>query len=89
MTLLAAEAALLLLATAIALCVVRLALGPSLADRVIAVDTLALVFVNLVVTLGMLLGTRAFLDVAVALAALGFVGTVAAAQFIRRGGPFA
>lgn len=64
--------------------IVRLLLGPSLADRVVALD--------LVTTLGtafiapFALGTRtwAYLDAGIALALVGFVATVALARFIER-----
>jgi|FaiFalDrversion2_1042247.scaffolds.fasta_scaffold01358_3 multicomponent K+:H+ antiporter subunit F len=85
----AATLAIALLVGALACCVARLVVGPSFADRIVASDTLVLVVMNLVVTLGVLWQTRDYADVPVLLAALGFVGTVAAAQFIRRGGPLA
>jgi multisubunit Na+/H+ antiporter MnhF subunit len=85
----AAQAALVMLGLAIACCVVRLALGPELGDRVVAMDTLVLVLINIVVTAGVLMRTRTVLDVPVVLAALAFVGTVAAARFMKGGAPFA
>ncbi len=81
--------ALVLLAIAGGLCVMRLALGPGFADRVVAADALAMVLLNLVLVLGVAWQTRDALDVAVVLAALAFVGTVAAARFLSEGGPFA
>lgn len=85
----AAQAALVMLGLAIAFCVARVALGPELGDRVVAMDTLVLVLINVVVTAGVLMRTRTVLDVPVVLAALAFVGTVAAARFMRGGAPFA
>jgi multicomponent K+:H+ antiporter subunit F len=86
---LAVGTALVLLAVAGALCAVRLALGPAFADRVVAADALAMVLLNVVLVLGVAWETRDALDVAVVLAALAFVGTVAAARFLSRGGPLA
>ncbi len=85
----AATLALALLVGALGCCVVRLVVGPTFPDRVVASDTLVLVVMNLVLTLGVLWRTRDYADVPVLLAALAFIGTVAAAQFIRRGGPLA
>ncbi len=85
----AATVALALLVGALGCCVVRLVVGPTFPDRIVASDTLVLVVMNLVLTLGVLWRTRDYADVPVLLAALAFVGTVAAAQFIRRGGPLA
>ncbi|MDR5682489.1 MAG: monovalent cation/H+ antiporter complex subunit F [Armatimonadota bacterium] len=84
-----ASVALVALHVAVACCVAVLALGPDFADRVVATDTLVLALINIVVTVDVLVGTRHFLDVAVVLAALSFVATIAAAQFIHRGGPLA
>ncbi len=81
--------ALTLLGVAAGLCAVRLALGPTFADRVVAADALAMVLLNTVLVLGVVWDTRDYLDVAVVLAALAFVGTVAAARFVSRGGPLA
>ncbi len=81
--------ALVLLAVAGALCAVRLALGPGFADRVVAADVLAVVLLNVVLVLGVAWESRDALDVAVVLASLAFVGVVAAARFLSRGGPLA
>lgn len=80
---------LVLLACAAALCSLRLAVGPGFVDRVVAADALAMVLLNVVLTVGVLEDTRDYLGVAVVLAALAFVGTVAAARFVSRGGPLA
>ncbi len=84
-----AALALVLLGCAAALCAVRVAVGPGFVDRVVAADALALVLLNVVLTVGVVWNTRDYLDVAVVLAALAFVGTVAAARFVSRGGPLA
>jgi multisubunit Na+/H+ antiporter MnhF subunit len=63
--------------------------GPNFVDRVVAADALALVLLNVVLTVGVVWNTRDYVDVAVVLAALAFVGTVAAARFVSRGGPLA
>ncbi|MCS7235885.1 MAG: monovalent cation/H+ antiporter complex subunit F [Armatimonadota bacterium] len=81
--------ALAVLACAGALCAVRVAAGPGFVDRVVAADALAMVLLNVVLTVGVLWDTRDYLEVALVLAALAFVGTVAAARFLSRGGPLA
>lgn len=63
----------------------RLAVGPDLADRVLAVDTLTINAIALVVLLGMSLGTAVYFEAALILAMFGFVSTVAFCKFLLRG----
>ena len=77
--------AVLLFALALALNLLRLARGPGVADRILALDTLYINAIALLVLLGMLLGTFAYFEAALVVALLGFVGTVALAKFAARG----
>lgn len=72
-------------ALGMALCAVRLFKGPSVADRVLALDTLYLNAVALIVMLGMLWGSRLWFEAALLVAMLGFVSTVALGRYICRG----
>lgn len=66
---------------------VRLLVGPSLADRVIAIDAVLITVVSALLLDAARTGRTWFVDVAVVLALLGFVGTGVAARFIeQRGG---
>ena len=66
---------------------VRALLGPSLADRVVAIDGLVVTIVAIAILNSIRTESRWFLDTAVVVAIIGFVGTSAAARFIeRRGG---
>jgi len=60
--------------------------GPSLADRVVAVDGLVVTIVAAIVLHSIRHDTDRFLDVAVVVAFIGFVGTTAGARFIERRG---
>jgi multisubunit Na+/H+ antiporter MnhF subunit len=65
----------------------RLAIGPSLADRVIALDGVLLIVVSALAVGAARTGEGTFLDAVVVVGLLGFVGTTVAARFIeRRGG---
>lgn len=67
--------------------VARALRGPSLADRVMAIDGLVVCLVSLILMRSAAARSSWFLDVAVVVAFIGFVGTTAAARFIeRRGG---
>lgn len=68
------------------LCAFRLARGPSLADRVLAVDTLLVAGVAGVAVEAARTGSGVYLDVLLVVALVAFVGTVAAARFIERKG---
>ena len=70
---------------AMALTAWRLLRGPTLTDRVLAVDTLYINTVALVVLLGLRLRSDLLFEAALLIALLGFVGTVALARFVARG----
>jgi multicomponent K+:H+ antiporter subunit F len=67
------------------LCFVRLAAGPSLPDRILALDTLALNAIALLVVFCIRADTAIYFEVALLIAMLGFVGTVALAKYLLRG----
>lgn len=74
------------LAVSAILCVARVALGPSLADRVLALDCL---LITGVVGIGVdAARTRSgtYLDVLLVVALVAFIGTTAVARFIERQG---
>lgn len=65
-------------------CFVRMLRGPSLPDRVIALDLLTTLMVAFAGAYVVSTGEAAFLDVAIALALVGFLGTVAFARYAER-----
>jgi len=73
-----------MLSLAICLSVIRMARGPSLPDRVIALDLVATLVVGLLVLLGMAESFDVALRVATVLALINFVGTVGFALYVRR-----
>lgn len=75
-----------LLALAGAGFLVRLVIGPSLADRVVALDGLLTVSVMAIAAYGTLIGSTAYVAVAVVVALVAFVGTATFARFIERRG---
>jgi multicomponent Na+:H+ antiporter subunit F len=80
-------AAAILLAAGGACFLVRAVTGPLLADRVIAIEGLVVTIVAAILLNSIRTGTAWFLDVAVFVALVGFVGTTAGARFIeQRGG---
>ena len=75
-----------LLPLAAGLTFIRLAKGPTLPDRVIAIDLIGALMVCLFVVMAGLRAQQAFLDVAMVVALISFVGTVAYARYIEREG---
>ncbi|WP_297791546.1 K+/H+ antiporter subunit F [uncultured Marinobacter sp.] len=65
--------------------VYRLFKGPDAPDRVLALDTLYINAIALIILLGITLGTRMYLEAAILIAVMGFVGTVAMAKYLKRG----
>lgn len=75
-----------LLTVAAGLCLLRLIRGPSLPDRIVALDTLLVVVVCGIAVQAAGTGSGVFLDVLVVVALLGFLGTALVARFIERRG---
>jgi multicomponent Na+:H+ antiporter subunit F len=72
------------LSLALLLTFARLLRGPSLPDRVIALDMMATLSIGVVAVYALATGQPALLDVAVLLALLAFLGTVGFAYYIER-----
>jgi multicomponent K+:H+ antiporter subunit F len=70
---------------ALLLNVVRLFTAPTLTDRILVLDTMAVNVVALVVAYGIWAGTGLYLEVAVIFSLTGFVGTVAYCKYLLRG----
>lgn len=79
-------ASLVLLTVSMMLAFIRVARGPSLPDRIIALDLIASVVVGLLSVHAILSGEYVYLTAGIALALISFIGTVALALFISRGG---
>ena len=70
---------------AVLLCAVRLLRGPTITDRVLALDTLYMNAVALIVLLGIRWNTALLFEGALLVAMLGFASTVALARYLSRG----
>ncbi len=76
-----------LLAAAMVLAFVRLVRGPTLADRIIAFDLLAVASAGIIVVTAIVANQSVFLDAASIWAIIAFVSVIAFAYYIeRRGG---
>ena len=75
----------LLLLVAMLLAGVRIVRGPHAADRVVALDMLSLLGVAAAALAAVVAESPAFVDIAIGVALIGFLATVAFAAFIERG----
>jgi multicomponent Na+:H+ antiporter subunit F len=74
----------ILVLVAMFLTVWRLIRGPDMADRVVALDLLTILSVAFMGLFALAAHQDAFLDVAITLALVGFLGTVAFARYAER-----
>jgi multicomponent Na+:H+ antiporter subunit F len=66
-------------------CAVRLGIGPTAADRAVALDTINTLVVALMVLLGAAFELMIIMDVALVYALLSFVGTLYIARYLEEG----
>ena len=78
---------LITLGAALLTAVMRLVRGPTLPDRVVAMDLIGVLAVGLIVVLAASTRVRATLDAAIVIALVAFVATVAYGTYVERGHP--
>ena len=81
----AALIAIAAIAVSIGLNVYRLAQGPDVLDRVLALDTMVINAIALVVMIGIWYATDVYFEAALLVAMVGFLSTVAFCKFVLRG----
>ena len=69
--------------TGLGLALVRLAIGPTGPDRVVALDMMTVLMVGFAALFALESGVSSFLDIGIALALVAFLGTVALARYIQ------
>lgn len=75
---------LVLLSAGLVSAFLRLARGPYLPDRVVALDLISILAIGFIVVYAVRFNQPAFLDVAIILAIISFLGTVAFAYYLER-----
>ncbi|MCU6711013.1 Na(+)/H(+) antiporter subunit F1 [Paenibacillus sp. J5C_2022] len=76
---------LVILSLAILGCLIRLFLGPSIPDRIAALDTIGILLLSMIAVISILLGTEAYFDIILVIGILTFIGTTAFARYMERG----
>ena len=82
---LATNMVLAMLSVSMFLAFLRLLRGPTLPDRVVALDLIALLSIGFIAIYDITTSDAVFLDVAIALGLVAFLGTIAFARYIERG----
>ncbi len=74
-----------MVAIALILNLYRLLIGPSMPDRILALDTLSINSITLLIMLSLYLDSVLYFEAALLIAVMGFVGTVALSKYLLRG----
>ena len=74
--------ALAMLTLALLLTVVRLVRGPTLPDRILALDTMTTLAIGFICTIAIRTGVTLYLDIAIAIGLVGFLATIALARYV-------
>ncbi len=80
----AAQVSLFMILIGMAVALIRLAKGPSLADRVVALDMMTVTIISFCGVYAVFMDEPSSLDVAIVLALVGFLATVALARYAER-----
>lgn len=71
------------LSISLLLSLIRVIMGPSLPDRVVALDLIAFLVIGFIATYSIAVDQPVFLDAAIVLALIAFLGTLAFARYVR------
>ncbi|HZG29001.1 MAG TPA: cation:proton antiporter [Ensifer sp.] len=74
--------ALIALPIAFLMTAIRVIVGPSLPDRVVALDMLVAIAIGFIAVIALKTGFHLYIDIAMALGLVGFLATIAFARFI-------
>jgi len=69
----------------ITLVFIRMIIGPTIADRTVALDCMTIIAISLIVFVAYLTERIIYLDVAIVYALISFIGVIAIARYMERG----
>ncbi len=64
---------------------IRMIIGPTSADRVVALDVMTIISISLIVFLAAFLERAIYIDVAIVYSIISFIGVIAIARYMERG----
>lgn len=79
---------LVILSAAMIVIIIRLVKGPTVADRIVALDALGIGLVSTAALVSILVDTLFFSEIILLIAIVAFIGTVAFSKFIEKGAIF-
>nr|WP_298410798.1 K+/H+ antiporter subunit F [uncultured Halomonas sp.] len=74
-----------LFAASVLLTLFRAIIGPSLPDRILALDTMYINSIGLIILFGIWINSNIYFEAALLIAMLGFISTVAVCKYLLRG----
>ena len=86
MIVLGAKIGIYILLVAMLIILVRLLKGPSLPDRIAALDLLAFTVLGIVLLIMIITGQKEYLDIVIIISLVVFMATVAIAKYLTKGG---
>lgn len=81
----AVKTSIALVGLALLLNLYRLTIGPSMPDRILALDTMYVNSIALIILMGIQMATKTYFEAALLIAMLGFISTVAVCKYLLRG----
>lgn len=69
----------------ILICFIRVLIGPTMSDRVMALDAMGINLIGIIGMIMILQKSLAYVDVILVLGILSFIGSIALAKFLERG----
>lgn len=82
------QAALVVLVMLLVPCTYRVWVGPTPTERLQAIDSITTLLIGIIIVLALVQGSSFVIDVGIALAAFGFIGTLATARYLCEGRVF-
>lgn len=80
--------ALALMAVSLLICFIRAVIGPTMPDRIVALDSFGINLVGFIGIIMIIQETVLYAEVVLVISILAFIGTIALSKFIERGGVF-
>lgn len=77
--------AMLLLSLSIVICLFRVIKGPTLSDRILALDTISYSVIGIVTILSIMLDSQSYLETILLIGILAFLSTIALCKFLEKG----
>lgn len=85
MIVLGAQIALYILIASAFLALLRLVKGPSLPDRIIALDLMAFIMLGMAILIMIITGQKAYIDIVIVISLLVFLATLSIAKYLTKG----